>query len=301
MAGEPIAVYTVLYPGALPFVCDWYASVEAQTDPDFDLWISLDGVSIAQATALLRPTRRIAWLSHAAGITPAELRDDALALLVGRYPHLICTDSDDVLVADRVAAARAGLGRHDLVACALYLADDRGGDLGAVFGPPPELDPVGVLADWNVFGLSNSAWRSAALRACLPLGADCAIPDWLLATRAWLDGADLWFDREPHMWYRQHAGNVARTLPPFTAADVRRATALVLAHHAKLVATPRRGSAAAQASLARARRRVHAFHDWIERVPDAGERYVACLNQLAPCHVWWWAVANPHLEALWTS
>ena len=38
-----IALYTAVYPDAAPFLDAWYASVEAQTDRDFDLWISLDG------------------------------------------------------------------------------------------------------------------------------------------------------------------------------------------------------------------------------------------------------------------
>jgi hypothetical protein len=300
MRSEPLAVYSVIHPAALPYVGEWYASVLAQTDLDFEMWVSLDGVSLAQASELLRPARRITWLTNVPGVTPAGVRDRAMALLVERYSRLVVVDSDDVLAPDRVAAARAALDDHDMVGCALHLMDQQGGDLGGVFGPPPGVDPVAALPDWNVFGLSNTAWRCARLRECLPLGADCAVPDWTLATRAWLTGADIAFDRTPHMWYRQHPENVVRVLAPFTAADVRAATRRVRAHHAGLFAASPTGCDQAVVRLRHACQRVNAFGDWLDTEPDAASRYVAELNRLPSRRVWWWGVANPHLEELWT-
>ena len=300
MHSESLAVYSAIHPAALPFVGEWYASLLSQTDLDFDTWISLDGVSIAQACDLLRPARRITWLTNMPGLTPAEVRDRALALLVERYSRLILVDSDDVLAPDRVAAARAAVQDHEMVGCALRLMDQQGGDLGGIFGPPPDADPVAALPDWNVFGLSNTAWRCARLRRCLPLGAGCAVPDWTLATRAWLSGADLAFDPTPHMWYRQHPDNVVRVLAPFTADDVRDATRRVRAHYAGLFAASPGGLDQALERLRDACRRVDAFGAWLDTEQDAAERYVEELNRLPPRRVWWWGVANPHLEGLWT-
>ena len=48
-----IALYTAVYPGAARFLAAWYASVQAQADRDFDLWISLDGLTEAAVVAQL--------------------------------------------------------------------------------------------------------------------------------------------------------------------------------------------------------------------------------------------------------
>ena len=48
-----LALYTAVYPAAAPFLDAWYASVQAQADRDFDLWISLDGLTEAAVVAQL--------------------------------------------------------------------------------------------------------------------------------------------------------------------------------------------------------------------------------------------------------
>ena len=90
--------------------------------------------------------------------------------------------------------------------------------------------PNPTLPRTNAFGLSNTAYRSDVLRACLPIPAAAALVDWYLITMAWLQGARLAFDPTPRMDYRQHGANMARIRSPFTAERVRADTALVREH-----------------------------------------------------------------------
>ena len=144
---------------------------------------------------------------------------------------VVFVDSDDILDPSRVAAAREALATADVVGCALRLADETGAELGAIFGPAGGALVAADLPRTNVFGLSNSAYRVATLRSCLPIPDACALVDWLLATRAWAFGARLAFDSTPRMVYRQGAASATRVSPPFDARHVLAATDLVLGHY----------------------------------------------------------------------
>jgi hypothetical protein len=50
-----------------------------------------------------------------------------------------------------------------------------------------------------------------------------------------------------------------------------------------------------------ARDRAERFHRAVSGSPEMLARYVVALNELPPRLVWWWAVANPELEHLWTN
>ena len=89
----------------------------------------------------------------------------------------------------------------------------------------------------NAFGLSNTAWRTAALAAALPVPADASLVDRYLAVRAASQGARLAVDPRVGMQVRQHGANLARMAPPFEAGRVLRAADLVLAH-CRLVLAP---------------------------------------------------------------
>jgi hypothetical protein len=295
-----VALYTTVYPAAEPFLADWARSVREQTDRNFDIWVGVHDWEVAPARQAIGPMERITWAPGRPGATPAQVRSDALERLAAAYDGVILADSDDLLAPSRVAAARAALTRWDLSGCALRIVSESGADLGAVFGPAEGVDPCALLPRANVFGLSNSAYRSRCLADCLPLPADCALMDWLLATRAWLGGAAIAFDRVPRMAYRKYKHTTARVLGPFTAEGVRTATRLVLGHYEVLFRTKPISGPRADA-VERARARVEEFSRAITCSEGVLERYVKALNQLPAEYVWWWCVAHPELEELWTS
>lgn len=300
-ASDRLALYTVVYPGVEPYLAPWYASVRAQTDAAFDLWISLDGLSPAEVRRAAGAELQACWLPAAPGDSPARLRTAALRELAEDYPAVVLVDADDVMHESRVAAARAGLRRFDVIACALRLIDGTGRDLALVFGGDETADAAARLARCNVFGLSNTAYRGAVLRHALPLPDDCVLVDWLLATRAWLAGAALGFDATPRMSYRQHAANTARVLPPFDAGDVLLATERVLAHYRLVLDDGRAQPVERRRELEAARDRVRRFHAAVSASSERLERYLSALHRLPPRYVWWWAVAHPELEETWSN
>jgi hypothetical protein len=295
-----MAVYTTLYPAAERFLDEWHRSIQVQSDPDFDLWFGLDGVPPERVTARLGPAR-VAWTEAVAGETPAALRSRVMAQICDAYDAVVFVDSDDILAASRVAAARQALGSADVAACALQLMDASGCDLGLRFEPPVGESAEGILPLWNVFGLSNTAYRTSVLRDCLPVPGEAVLIDWLLATRAWLAGAVFSFDRTPRMRYRRHEDNVGALVRPFSAPEVLAATELVRQHYGLIGATTDKGQGPHWEALRRARGRVERFHHIVSRSERSLQRYVEELNRLPQAYVWWWCVANPLVEVAWSD
>jgi hypothetical protein len=297
-----IALYTAVYPAAARFLDAWYASVQAQTDRDFDLWISLDGLTEAEVIALLGHQSAATFVVAEPGFTPAQVRQQALARIVDRYEAVVLVDSDDLLHSDRVAAARAWLDRADVAGCGLRLVDEAGAPSGLTLATPGAEGADVVLPRTNAFGLSNTTYRCDMLSACLPIPAAAALVDWYLVTMAWLQGARLAFDSTARMDYRQHGANMARIRPPFTRDRVRIDTALVREHYRLVVdglpavALPVRVTEVRDAAAD-----VAAFDRHVVDDPQRLDRYVNELNAAPPPLRWWASVAYPPLRSHWTS
>ena len=299
MRPDRLAMYATAYPGAEPFLPAWVASLRGQTDCDFDLCIGVDGLPVEELERVLDGLQRVEIVPALAGARPAQVRRVGIEPLLDRYDGVIFVDADDELLPSRVAAAREQLRTWDVSGCRLRIMDLAGRDLDLMFGPADGEDPCGYLPRWNAFGLSNTAYRTETLRACLPVPDDCVLFDWLLASRAWLMGASLGFDLEPRMRYRQYPGNTADVLGPSTAAGVRVATDLVRTHYEHLLRGLGDGAGPRRKALLAAQARVEQFARWSSETEGALERYVAGLNALPRRYLWWWSVAHPELEHLW--
>jgi len=294
------ALCATIHPGVLPFVEPFLASIARQSDPDADVWLALDGVGAGQVRALAPAGLSPRFLQAPAGSSPAEIRTVLFGEVSRSYELAVLADADDVLEVSRVAAAKAATRDTDVSACAMRLIDRAGGDLGRDFGgladgSPASLDEL--LSRSNVFGLSNSCYRTSVLAACLPVPPTCAAADWYLVTAARLRGARLSFDPGRHLRYRQYEANIAPVLPPFSAASIVRATAIVRSHHA-LVARLDGGEGSLRAALRAARSDLELFVAAIAD-PAVLARYVRAVNELPPPQVWWTMVANLELEGLW--
>jgi hypothetical protein len=302
LAMSMLALYTTVYPGAAPFLDAWSASVEAQEDRDFDLWISLDGVSEAAVTARSGDGAAPTFVVAAPASTPAQVRQQALAQIADRYEAVVLVDSDDLLHPDRVASARAWLDDADVAACGLRLVDEAGQPLGLSLATRGQVESTSILPRTNAFGLSNTAWRSEVLRACLPIPAAAALVDWYLITMAWLQGARLTFDPTARMDYRQHGANMARIRAPFTAERIRSDTALVREHFRLVLDNLPPGALQERATQVReAAADVAAFDDRIVEDAAGLTRYVQQLNASPPPLLWWASVAYPPLRSQWST
>jgi hypothetical protein len=296
-----LAVYTTIYPGVEAYLVDWYRSLRQQTDQEFQLWIGLDKLRSESVQNMLGSDLKANWVLPPSGATPAQIRQQALARIVEIYSAVVLVDSDDLLHPSRVAAARAALQTSELAGCALRLIDQQGTDLDLTFDLPPPHRPEDVFPRNNVFGFSNSAFRSELLRQCLPIPAGAVLVDWFLATRAWLLGARLSFDRVPRMDYRQHPANTARVRLPFSRDQVISDTALVRRHFQVLLAEPTSHYVADRyAALRRVTREVEEFHRQIVLHPTQLDGYVEALNAVHPPPLWWSCVAYPALGHMWS-
>jgi hypothetical protein len=297
-----LALYTTVYPGVERFLPDWYRSVMDQTDTDFLLWIGVDGLEVEAVLEAMGGDPRATWVSGAPGDTPAQIRHKALARIVDVHDAVVLVDSDDVLHTSRVAAARVGIQTSDVAGCALRLVDERGQDLGMTFGLPPQVESASTLPRNNVFGLSNTAFRSEMLRRCLPIPVAAVLVDWLLITRAWLLGARMAFDPMVRMDYRQHGANTTHLRPPYSVEQVAQDTRLVRQHFRMVQGSLPTGSLSDRVdTMNRVAADIEAFHRLIVSRPKHLERYARALNDLEIVPLWWSCVAYPSLQHLWDS
>lgn len=297
-----LALYTTIYPGVEPYLRDWYRSVMGQTDQNYRLWIGLDTLKIDTVIEAMGGHPQAVWIEATPGETPAQIRQKAFAQIVKSCDGVVLVDSDDVLHASRMAAARAALQEGDLDGCALRLVDQQGRDLNLTFNLPPRTKPEDVLPRNNVFGLSNTAFRADLLGQCLPIPAEVALVDWFLATRAWLFGAKLTFDRVVRMDYRQHGANMARVRTPFSLQQIIQDTDLVRRHFRIVRAASRDNCMADRlAKLDQVAADVEAFHQGVVLQPTQLERYAGALNVLDLAPLWWSCVAHPSLKHMWAS
>jgi hypothetical protein len=281
-----------------PYCADWARSLSLQTDTGFDLWIGVDNLSTAEIDEAARQHLNAEFVFAEPGDTPAMIRSRAIEKMVTRYDAVVFVDSDDVLAPTRVEAAKGYLLQYDVAGTAMELIDQHGAPLGITFSPPTS-DYASLLFRWNIFGLSNTAYRTEILGKCLPIPAECVAVDWLLATRASMLGARLGFDPVSRMYYRQHADNSARIISPFTPGQILDSTRIVLQHQRCLIGMNCVFDDNKKELLHNANSYVTRFFQSVSRNPDILIKYVAALNILPLKTLWWTCVAHPDLEDIW--
>src|ERR1700733_6940384 len=128
-----LAVYTTIYPGVERYLHQWFRSLLSQQDQEFQLWIGIDAVDRSAIEKLLGPELSAEWIVARSGVTPAQLRDEALSCITKTFSEVVLVDSDDLLHPSRISSARAALDDTELAGCALRLVDQEGNDLGQTF------------------------------------------------------------------------------------------------------------------------------------------------------------------------
>lgn len=301
MRGNKLAVYTTVYQAVLKYLPEWYRSVELQTDRDFELWIGLDTLTQAEVEDTLSCKVNAHWLQAPVNSTPASIRDRAIRQMTMSGCDVILADSDDILHASRVEAARQALRTSDLSGCALEIVDEIGRPIGSELNLDPATKPSDVLPRNNVFGFSNSAYRCELLERCLPIPHDAVLVDWYVATRAWLMGAEFSFDQYRRMQYRQYEANTARIRLPFWPDQILSDSALVRRHFQLVLASggqdrflPGRWS-----QLLSAARDIEQFEHYINESPRNLNAYSESLNSAVKQPIWWTCVAYLPLAHMW--
>lgn len=301
-----VAVYSVIHPGSMRFLPHFWQSLEPQITGGFAVCLTLDSVEAKEVTAVTgqRDDLRLmeASMATSSDRSPAAIRQRALETLVTEFSGIIFVDSDDVLLPGRLGAARTALLTHDVHACALVISDESGASIDvAPFTLDSdeliELREGTLLARMNAFGFGNSAYRSEVLKDCLEMPTNTVLMDWLVASRAYLLGANFTFDPVPRMKYRQYGSNTASVLAPFSPERVLRDARRVVDHYGLLLDNPY-GSVRSAVPFQEARDRMTSFLEWLEVQGGRGEyknllEYTNRLNtQSKQTYLWWQHVTS---------
>ncbi|KAF1082726.1 MAG: hypothetical protein GQF41_0493 [Candidatus Rifleibacterium amylolyticum] len=291
-----LAVVTAAYPSAKFFFEDFFISLREQTDQKFDLWIGLDGISPCDFDGYCNLDKQLNFHKVTEKASPVVVRNQTLRRAVEHADTLVLVDIDDVLFPTRVEAARHFAEKFELSATAMNFIDSHSKLVSGVFDPSKG-DPE--LIENNVFGFSNTTWRSSLLADLLPVPEDCVTMDWYVATLARIKGAIIGFDVEPRMYYRQYEANMAHVLSPFSDKQVLVATMLVLKHFSAIMHwLEKNDQAEFLERYLTAYNRIEKFNKSMAN-PDCLKKYVLALNRLPNSYVWWSCVANACLEEIW--
>lgn len=284
-----VAVFSPIFPNALPFLPQFFRSLTDQTFTDFKLWLALDRLSVDEVAEYVPPGLRVQWVPAEAHDNPARLRKRTWSSMVSLHDAIVMIDSDDIAHPERVESAAESLESSEVNACALRIVDKYDAPVGAVLSLPQGAEILENVHHWNVFGLSNTAYRAEALDPLIQFPDGIGIIDWHLLARAVRLELSLSFTTLPLLDYRQYAANTARILPPLPLDYVRRATGFVRTHLNGLLQTVPSGNFA-EGAAARLLE-VEAFAD----ADDAAIR--RSLSRHLPssqnCYLWWEYVAPP--------
>lgn len=297
-----LALYTTVHPGTRPFLKEWYESVRAQTDSQFDLWIGIDDLDVDEACAAMGVRPEANWVRAEPGDTPVQVRERTWRALIPHADAVVMVDADDVMRPRRVEHARRQISECDIGACALQLVDEEGKEIDCVMPPSKYETPEGVLPRHNIFGLSNTIYRTQVLDESLPVPKDTTLIDWYLATQAWLKGSTLSIDQTILMEYRQHNDSTLSLLPPYTKENVRRTTQAVQRHFSAVTRNlPSDPNSDRLLVFQNVREEVHQFQKRILPDDERLEKYISALNRCPPLPLWWGCVARPELSHLWNN
>jgi hypothetical protein len=202
------AFFTVVYPGAEPFLPDFFRSLEKQSHAEFDLIIGNDGLQDLDLGSY-DLNARIVDLDG----TPAEIRESGLRFLRSQgYEQVIFGDCDDFFSSNRVEVSLRLLQECEVVVNELDLVDEEGALLQSGY-LARRLDEGAVIAadligDKNIFGLSNTAVRGSCLQG-REIPANLVAVDWFLFASLLEGGAKAIFTSSTKTFYRQHGANTA--------------------------------------------------------------------------------------------
>ncbi|MCF8131384.1 MAG: hypothetical protein K9N10_22985 [Deltaproteobacteria bacterium] len=227
--------------------------------------------------------------------TPVVVRNMVLEQALVDSDIVVLVDADDMLFETRVEAARKSAEKNDVTAAAMGYMDENGNRMDGFFDP---YAGDKRLIKNNVFGFSNTTWRSRLLQNVLPVSENCVLMDWYVTTLALYSGATLGIDPEPRMLYRQHPGNIAVFRPPFRSEQIIKTANLVLGHYDLILNAFTEKGIKGGGKFREAENYVSQF---AEAIKDQNllEKYANALNYLPNKHVWWSCVAHPDLEEIW--
>lgn len=272
-----LAFFSVVYPAILPYLPDFFRSLEAQTRQDFDLLLINGGIQEANATLHAMTPLPFSLVDAAGPI--AKVREQGINALIERgYDAVLFGDADDWFAPNRIEVCVQLLQTCDIVVNDLHLAADPQSVFAHFFFSRTLADQTPIDAETvfsrNLLGLSNTALK---LSNVAPVKFDPSLiaVDWFFFTTLLAQGKRALFTNQTATFYRQYPGNLIG-LKQADRAAIERGLAVKLAHYRNL------------AFLGPRYRQAYDYFKEIASGDDIKNRFIdACLQHSAPDQ-WWW-------------
>jgi len=202
------AFFTVVYPEVKPFLADFFASLQRQTNQHFDVIVFNDGLGDYDFAC-----EGLGLDVVDCGGTPAAIRQQGLEYLIAHgYVNVVFGDSDDYFSSGRVEKSIELLQHYDVIVNDVSLVDKEGKLLLADYFSSriDHLENVdrNFINDRNIFGLSNTAVRLSVMQG-IDCPKDVIAADWYLFSRILAKRASAVFSSAWKTFYRQHGANTA--------------------------------------------------------------------------------------------
>lgn len=297
LSNDKLALYATVYPGVEKYLNTWYDSVRNQTDQNFDIWIGLDVLSSNALPGDFKNNYRIKYVSLE-NSTPVTVRQKAIEQMTDRYSAVVFLDADDFITRDRITRVREHLEKFDVYGCAMRIVDESDRETGKVFNYVPN-DYENLILRTNIFGFSNTAYRSNILKSCLPIPEKARHLDWFIVTRAVLNGASVTFDKHPQVYYRRYGENNSSILPPFQKENIIFAAGEIINHYGLILTHTKNISVEMKRRFEDYNQNTREFLDVFRNSPTVQKQYIEELNKTEEPYPWWDIVAKPELEGIW--
>ena len=208
---NPGVIFSVVYPQALPYLCDVRDSALAQTRKDFDVVVVNDGCEKQRILDELKDLN-VTILKAEGGFVGNRLQ----AINYARshnYKYILFCDADDSFTAYRYERTIAAFEKTnaDIVVCNLNIVDEGLKPLiNDYFNKElPESQKIDAefIRTKNIFGMSNTAIRLDALKVDIQIP-ETPIVDWYLYTLLLIKGLKAQYITDSMVNYRQYSTNM---------------------------------------------------------------------------------------------
>lgn len=205
-----IALFTVIYPGAEPYVEDFFNSIRNQTYKDFDVIIVNDGFKKDVNSYSLYRNLKIIEIYGEATISGNRALGINYAIDF-HYDYLFLCDIDDYMHPERVEHVLRNFGNYDIIVNDLDIVDEQRKILIKDYFHKSitanTLLDKEFIKNKNIFGFSNTALKVKSLaRVMFPK--DLKVVDWYYFTQLLNGGLKAYFFDESLTEYRQHSSNM---------------------------------------------------------------------------------------------
>ena len=204
------AFLSVVFPQAKAFLSDFFQSLQTQTFKDFDVIVVNDGIK--DFDKYKKKFNDLNIIEIKTNNSPAKNREIGINNVIDlKYDFLVFGDSDDCFSENRVEQSINYLENYDIVVNDIAIVDN---NKKMIFDNylSQRIDNnqcinIDFIYDKNIFGLSNTAVRTAALKNINNLDESLIAVDWYIFTVLLLNNKKAIFTNKTKTFYRQHNTN----------------------------------------------------------------------------------------------